>query len=208
MDEIVNIGETAPNAADPQSVELGIWIGRREAFGLIAGRCSAAEAESLRRIRDGRLYQKLNPTWEEFCTKQLHVSCRTVERELANLRRFGPAFFTVRQLTHISASQYAQLAQRISEDGVRLDDEVVALIPENSEQLSNALKTLLERTESAAPALAPPAFDGVLQSFRAATRKLRSFDGDLDRTQLGALAREIAAVLSAAGDRGLTLDLP
>ena len=208
MNDVMKMGEPTPVETDPQGVELGRWLGRREAFGLIAGRCSAAEMESLRRIRDGRLYQKLNPTWEEFCTKQLHVPCRTIERELAHLRRFGPAFFTLRQLARISVREYAQIAQRISEDGVRLDDEVVALIPENSEQLSNALKTLLERTESAAPALAPPAFDGVLQSFRAATRKLRSFDGDLDRTQLGALAREIAAVLSAAGDRGLTLDLP
>lgn len=207
MNEIVKTGEFAPDAPNPDGIELGLWMGRREAFSLIGGRCSAAEIESLRRIRDGKLYQSLNENWEEFCARHLHVSCRTVERELANLRRFGPAFFTVRQLTHISTSQYAEVAGQISEDGVRLDDEIVALIPENSEQLARALETLLERTESAAPALAPPAFDGVLQSFRTAARKLRSFDGDLNRTQLGALAREIAQVLSAAGDRGLTLDL-
>ena len=35
-------------------VELGIPIGKREAFAALAGRCSAAQAESLRRIHGSR----------------------------------------------------------------------------------------------------------------------------------------------------------
>src|SRR5262249_13199135 len=49
-------------------VELGNWMGRREAFGLMAGRCSAADAECLRRMRDDRSYRDLNCSWEDFCT--------------------------------------------------------------------------------------------------------------------------------------------
>ena len=39
------------------SFELGGVLGQRKAFGLIAGRCSAAEAAAIRRIREERLYQ-------------------------------------------------------------------------------------------------------------------------------------------------------
>ena len=33
-------------------LDLGIWLGRKQAFSVVAGRCSAADAECLRQIRD------------------------------------------------------------------------------------------------------------------------------------------------------------
>lgn len=195
----------ASASADPEEVELGKWMGRREAFSLIAGRCSAAEVESLRRIREGNLYQKLSCTWDEFCAQRLHVTSRTVDRDIAYLRRFGPAFFTLRQLTRISVREYAALADRISEEGVRMDGNIVALLPENSEALAGALKTLLERSEPVAPAAAPAAFDTVLQRFRSAAQGLRAFDGGLGHQQLRALAGEVADLLAAAAERGVTI---
>jgi hypothetical protein len=39
---------------EPQVLELGIMHGQRRAFGLVAGRCSAAQAECLRKVRDER----------------------------------------------------------------------------------------------------------------------------------------------------------
>lgn len=205
MEEIAKAGEPLPVGADLTDMELGKWVGRREAFGLMAGHCSAADVESLRRIKEGKLYEK-HCTWEEFCSRHLRMARRTVDRDIAYLKRFGTAFFTMRQLAHISLREYAQIAGHISDAGVRLDGEVIALLPENGEQLAGALKTLLERTGSAAPALPPPAFDSVLQRFRAATQGLRSFEGDLNGTQLRALGMEIAEALSAAGDRGLVLE--
>lgn len=184
-------------------------MGRREAFGVIAGRCSAAEIESLRQIRDGRLYQQMNCTWEEFCSRQLHASKRTVDREISYLRRFGPAFFTLRQLARVSVREYALIAGQISEGGVHVDGNVVALIPENSEALADAVGTLLERSEPALPAAVPAAtpapFDKVLQRFRGAAEGLRAFDGGMDGRQLRALAGEIADLLAAAAERGVTI---
>ena len=55
-------------------VILGRLMGRREAFSFIAGHCSAAEAEQLRRIRDGKLYLGHAKDWDEFCTVFLHIS--------------------------------------------------------------------------------------------------------------------------------------
>ena len=50
------------NTIEKPDANLDRWLGRREAFGLIAGRCSAAEVESLRRIRTEKLYRERD--WE------------------------------------------------------------------------------------------------------------------------------------------------
>jgi hypothetical protein len=205
MNEVVKSQEQAPAEAGLQGIELGKWMGRREAFGLIAGRCSAADIESLRQIRDGKLYEGLNCNWDEFCSRHLHVPRRTVEREIGYLRRFGPAFFTLRQISRISVREYASLAEQISEEGVRVDGTVVALIPENSGPLAGALETLRKRNESAAPAAPPAGLDAVLQRLRSATQGMRSLEGSLDRKQLRSLAEQLAETLSAAAACGVAL---
>ena len=124
-------------------------MGRREAFALVAGRCSAAQAESLRRIRDEKIYKQLSPSWEEFCSKRLGMSRRHVDRTLRLLDEFGPAYFHVAQMAHVTPEEYRAIAPHVSADGVRLDGAVVALLPENSEQVSAAVAELLEREKPA-----------------------------------------------------------
>ena len=51
---------------EQQVLELGIMLGQRRAFGLVAGRCSAAGAECLRKIREGKVYLKFAPNWPGF----------------------------------------------------------------------------------------------------------------------------------------------
>ncbi len=207
MDEMTNAGEPATDEAARPMMELGRWMGRRDAFGQVAGRCSAAEIESLRQIHDGRLYQSLNYTWEEFCSQNLKVSARTVDRELAYLRRFGPAFFVLRQLARISAPEYAAIAGCITEDGVQLNGEVIALNSENSEELAGAVKALLERNPpvEAAPAAAPITFEAAMQRFRAASETLRSFGDQLDRRRAQAVAAEFTKLFTAAAGWGVKL---
>jgi hypothetical protein len=42
--------------------ELGKWIGRTEAFLLVANRCSAAQAECLRNLKESESYKMLGLT--------------------------------------------------------------------------------------------------------------------------------------------------
>ena len=63
-------------------MNLGAWLGRHQAFGLIANRCSAADAECLKAIRDGGEYRQLGLTWEQFCTKHAGVSRVHAERQI------------------------------------------------------------------------------------------------------------------------------
>jgi len=42
--------------------QLGAWMGRKQAFASLAGRCSAADAECLRQIREHKRYRALKRT--------------------------------------------------------------------------------------------------------------------------------------------------
>jgi len=206
MDERTNTAEGAPVETALAFVELGKWMGRRDAFGQMAARASAAEIESLRQIHDGKLYQRLNCTWVEFCAQYLGVSARTVDRELAHFRRFGPAFFTVRQLARISAREYAAIADCITEEGVRVNGETIPLDPQNSVEVAEAVKALLEQNgpvERIAPA--ENTFGAAIERFLAASETVRSFEERLDPRRARTVGMELASLLAAAAGWGVDL---
>jgi len=122
--------------------DLGKWLGRRQAFGLIAGRCSASEAECIRRIRNHRLYKTRAIQWGDFCESELGMSKTSADRIIRLLEEFGPAYFDVAQLTRITPDQYRAIAPSITEDGVCLNGETIAITPENSERVANAVNSL------------------------------------------------------------------
>jgi hypothetical protein len=140
-------------------VELGILMGKREAFSTIAGRCSAAQAESLRRIRESQGYRELAPNWDEFCTRSLRTSRRSVDRMIGWLAEFGPAFFELAQLTGITADEYRAIAPAVGKDGIHVGSEVIALLPENAEKVAETVLRL--QTEAAAGRPAKGAYERI-----------------------------------------------
>jgi hypothetical protein len=72
--------------ADPRkTLDLGRLLGQRRAFAAVAGRCSAAHAQLLRRIHDEKLYPPHAATCEEFCGPNLAVSHRHADRLISLL---------------------------------------------------------------------------------------------------------------------------
>ena len=63
-----------------EAVDLGKWIGRRQAFALVAGRCSAADAGCIRKMRLEKTYLTLERSWERFCRQHLGVSRAWADR--------------------------------------------------------------------------------------------------------------------------------
>jgi hypothetical protein len=183
------------------AVELGRWMGRREAFAAVAGKCSAAEAESLQRIRQDKIYLQLDPSWEEFCTKRLGTSRRHVDRTLRLLEEFGPAYFHVAQMAHVTAEEYRAIAPHVSGDGVRLDGAVIALLPENSEQVSSAVAELLER-EKPVKEKAPLSFEVVIKRCEALEEAVFGLDGSLEPIQRMRLTTAISRLRRAAAEKG------
>jgi hypothetical protein len=130
-----------PDAA-PDNFDLGTWLGRRQAFGAIAGRCSAAEAECLRRIRHDKLYKGRAEHWSDFCTRHLNMTKQNADRIIRLLEEFGPAYFQLSQITRISPETYRQIASAVSEEGLRVHGDIIALEPSNSEKLAAAVAQL------------------------------------------------------------------
>ena len=71
---------------------------------MIAGRCSAAQAEGLRRLRDDKQYKRCTEKWDDFCPKYLDISRSEADRTIKLLEEFGPAYFELSHLTRISGN--------------------------------------------------------------------------------------------------------
>ncbi len=142
-----------PASADSLDIlDLGRLLGQRRAFAAIGGRCSAAHAQLLRRIRDEKLYLHIAPSWRAFCDTYLAITRRHADRLIAMLNRFGPVYFEVSQLIGISPRQYLSIEPAIREHKLLVNGEAVSLIPENAPKVLEAVGQLLcESRRTTAP---------------------------------------------------------
>jgi hypothetical protein len=140
-----------------EAVGLGMWLGRRQAFGLVSGKCSAADAECLRQMRDEKKYVALGMNWEEFCKQHVGVSRQTADRIIRNLEEFGPKYFELSAVLRIPAEQCRQIAPAVTDRGVVCGGETIEIAAENSSRLAQALDTLRESAATAVEPVSPTA---------------------------------------------------
>ena len=196
-----NENSRAASDVQPRSINLDRWMGRRDAFGAIAGRCSAADAECLRLIRDRKLFVELAPSWDEFCRVHLHVSRKKMDRQIWLLNEFGPAYFQVAQLTHITPNDYRTIAPHVTTDGLHVDGAVIALLPENTQQVSEAVAKL---KRSVAPKESGEQYSDLLvKRCKALASALRATRPALDDRQRSELASHLLRVQKAAQALGV-----
>ncbi len=129
-------------AESADTLELGVVLGHNQAFGLIAGRCSAAQAASLRRLREEKKYRSCNLSWNEFCTRYLKVSRTQADKTIRLLEEFGPSYFTVAQMTRISPDAYRAIEPAVKDGAIHVDGEAIELIPENAHKVAAAVAGL------------------------------------------------------------------
>ena len=135
---------------------LGIWLGRKQAFSAVAGRCSAADAECLRQIRESKSYRSLDLTWDEFCKDKVGVTRPVVDKTIRQLEEFGPAFFQLSSILRMTADEYRLIAGSVAEDGVLYEGEKIAIDAENTSRLAEAVDALRSRATLPSPAMQPP----------------------------------------------------
>jgi hypothetical protein len=141
-------------------LNLGAWLGRHQAFGLVANRCSAADTECLKAIRDGGEYKQLGLSWDEFCEKHAGVSRVQANRQIHHLEEFGANYFRLSEVMAISPETYRLIAGAVTEQGIECDGERVPLTPENRGKVAAAVKAIRSKVE-------PPSADGApLDSLR------------------------------------------
>jgi len=143
------------------------FIGRREAFAAIAARCTAAEAQQLRTLRDQKLYLSSSRSWKQFCRERLHISRSNADRLIALLDEFGPAYFAIAQFTRISPEIYRELAPALQQG-----PEPLALIPENARRIAAAADAVRDRHKLSKPVPTP------IERLAAIVRRMRQIESD------------------------------
>src|SRR6266852_3260304 len=128
-------------------LELGTWLGRHQAFGLIARKCSAADAECLREIRDNKYYKAIGLTWEEFCSQHAGVDRKTADRIVERLEEFGEAYFNLSQVIPIQPASYRLLSSNVTGNTIELDGQKIPITPEHAPRIIEAVRELRSRLE-------------------------------------------------------------
>ena len=176
--------------------DLGTWLGRNQAFTLVAGRCSAALAECLIEIKESKRYRALENTWEDFCKNRLGLSRATADRVILQYRRLGSTYSKLSSFVRIKPSEYQTIAEAVTEDGLSYGGQIIPFDTEHVPQLTQALAALQRQY---APELAPAATysqmlaraEHLLQSALAVFEQLQALDLDEDgRLRLVVAAEE------------------
>jgi hypothetical protein len=143
-------------------IDAGAWVGRQQAFAVIANRCSAAQALCLKQVRETRLFEKLGLSWEEFCQEYAGISRENADRLIRQHEEFGDAYFRLSEIARISPETYRQIAGQVSDDGIEFDGGRLALTPENAPKIRAAVQTLRAQLKQARDA-SHPAVPGITQ---------------------------------------------
>ena len=79
---------TLPESKSGQTLllELGFALGQSHTFGLVAGRCSAAQAYGIRRLREEKLFKQCCEKWDDFCPMYLNISRAEADRIISTWR--------------------------------------------------------------------------------------------------------------------------
>jgi len=125
-----------------EAFDVGTWVGRQQAFALVAERCSAADAEILFEIREKKLFRTMEQTWEHFCSKRLGMTRSYVDRVIRQYKELGPGFSKLAGFTRIKAAEYRLIAGAVTENGLTFGGEVIALESENAAKLAEAVEAL------------------------------------------------------------------
>src|SRR5436305_9727179 len=127
-----------------EALNLGTMLGRKQAFGSIAGKCSAADAECIRRLREEKRYLALGMNWDEFCKHKVGMSRPTADRIIRSLEEFGPKYFELAAVLRLPVEHYRQIAGAVTDGGVVVDGETIEISAQNAPRLAQAVETLRE----------------------------------------------------------------
>lgn len=199
------------SATDAALLELGLALGQNQAFAVVSGRCSAAQAAGLRRLREEKLYKRCTEHWDAFCATYLKISRAEADRMIRLWDEFGAGYFEVSELTRISAETYRAIAPSIKDGALYFNGESIELNAENSREVAAAvaeLRRALPARKAARPIEMPERIEeldkrctALLNEFRDISRMERNGENWL--TFMSVLSRVYSALARIALENGL-----
>jgi hypothetical protein len=201
------------------AVDLGTWMGRKQAFSLIAGRCSAADAECIRKMRGNKTYRALGLNWDKFCRERLGICRSTADLIVRQLEEFGPAFFTLAQAMRITADEYRRISSAVSGEKLLHAGEEIPIETGNAPRLAAAIEDMRRHRE--AEAATTPSADsqatsaGIDAAFAKIECAVEALGQDieqacalaLDPTCRANLRTMLLRAINRLGELGLTIEL-
>src|SRR5690349_18994861 len=136
-------------AGGDQQFELGTWLGRHQAMGCIASKCSAADAFALREIRVNKLYRSLDLSWEDFCTIHAGITSKTADQNISRLEEFGDVYFNLSQVLHITVPEFRALAPSIEDNTIEYEGRRIPITRAHTRQLIEVVRDLRAQLEKA-----------------------------------------------------------
>ena len=130
----------------------GAAIGRQQAFAVIAAKCSAAQALTIKQIKESGCYEELGFTWQEFCPEFFGISQVTADRIIKQLAEFGHAYFRLGQLARITETEFRHIASKVTREAIEFEGESIPLTPENASRIRQAVRALRLQLRDAHPA--------------------------------------------------------
>jgi len=124
------------------AIQAGIAIGRQQAFAVIAAKCSAAQALTLKEIKQSRAYEALGLSWDDFCPEYFGISRVTADRIIRQLQDFGQAYFRLGELARITEGEFRQIASNVTEETIEIEGESIPLTSENAPRIRQAVRAL------------------------------------------------------------------
>ena len=186
-----------------RDANLERWLGRRDVFTLIAGRCSAAEAACLREIRERKLYVDSAPSWDEFCRLRLKSSRHKFDTVIRQLDEHGPQFFHANQAHRLTEPEYIALKEHFTEQGMTAGGQLILWGEDNMERIGDAIGKL-RAIVAPKPAKKAVTFESLLERLDSLNTQLGKW-GPLNDGQLRALGEKLLRLSNVAQNRGVKL---
>ncbi len=132
-----------------EAMDVSAWVGRQQVFAMIANKCSAAQAQILKRLKDTSAHKAFGLTREEFCTQHLGINRSTADRIIANLEEFGTAYFTLSNIMRISPATYRLLAPAVDGNELIFGDDRIPITKANTDRILEAVNAARDEAEQA-----------------------------------------------------------
>jgi hypothetical protein len=166
------------NASQPL-IEVATWIGRRQAFGLMASKCSFADATSLKYLRAGRQYKDAGMTWDEFCPRHIGISRAAADRIISQLEEFGTAYFALSEIVRIPAEAFREISSAVSDHSIEYNGQTIPIKKENGRKIADVIKVLREEAAQHRLQIDPPSEPPRLKNLATLCRRLNRCLRDL-----------------------------
>jgi len=191
---------------DAGVLELGVALGQSHTFGLVAGRCSAAQAHGIRRLREEKLFKQCCERWEDFCPNYLNMSRAEADRIVRLLDEFGPSYFELSQLIRISAETFRAIAPAVSDGVLHHKGEAIPINAENARKVAAAvveIRSALPKAKEVPPE--PDMLKRVQTAAQRCAESLSELEKILRENDLGVVRVQLRAELHRLNDQILRM---